>query len=37
MMSLLGKRYLSENNYNNVISVEYGEHNFITKAYLNKF
>lgn len=37
MMSLLGKRDLSENNYNNVISIECGEHNFITKACLNKF
>lgn len=36
-MSLLGKGYLSKNNYNNITSVNYGEHNFIKKSYLYKF
>lgn len=36
-MPLLDKGYLSKNNYNNITSVNYGEHNFIKKSYLNKF
>ena len=34
-MLLLGKRYLGKNNYNNVTSVEYCEHSFVKKTYLN--
>lgn len=36
-MSLLDKGYLSKSNYNNITSVNYGEHNFIKKSYFNKF